>query len=350
MDQSGAILISIYSRSATLPETCHSTYLVLNPLYLIRDPSLQPNFCLMPTELLNLINGLMHATFRQRLRIRRLARLPQCVSYSTARTHTPISWDVLFENGGKVREGTQTTSNIPGLITGWTISKDVSGGALLQVEPSHVEGEVAKSLGEITDANASGSNKLEYSLKELLSVARNRPLPELLPLISSLISDQKLEIADALFHSLGRFHPEEWVTMSKTHLVNQFIDGYLERGNWGEMLKWKDVLFTGQLSATRPDSYSFALMLRYCLLSAKNPSDSSQLAQNLIHNADGMLEVEKECQKLVEEAAVYSITVSDIFGTKLLSAGEVQKISQVPSLNVYPCNLVSFSCRSYFSF
>ena len=239
------------------------------------------------------LHGLMHPRRALIVAGRRYS-----VSNSTTLTPAPPKWEELFP--------TSTIANLN------TATFNADGMAQMQL---------AGSANAVADSNTmkipATPSRQEFSGRDVLEMARTRPLPDLMVLLTSLINEERVEMASILFHSLGRYHGQEWEKYPKTQVVNQFLLAHIERGDWVGVLQWRDVFKTGDPVTCAPDAYSFGLLLRFCVRNSLNG----------VVQQPALLEA--ECRKLFAEAAMFGISQADILGTAVLSPSETSELKSV---------------------
>lgn len=93
--------------------------------------------------------------------------------------------------------------------------------------------------------------------------ARYRSLDELLPLLSLLIDEGKMNEAESIVMALERSRSEEWNKHSSPALANQFLAAYLNLDDREGIRRWTEFLFKPRPDGNlKPDAMTFAILLK----------------------------------------------------------------------------------------
>lgn len=128
----------------------------------------------------------------------------------------------------------------------------------------------------------------EYSPRNISNLVRRFSLEELLPLLTSLIGQGRLELVERLIGRIQVSHARSWSSHSDVSLANALLRAYLERDRLEEAIRWREFIFARK--SVRPDQLTYSILFRFLLTRAgEGVEGQSMVLEEIRHLHDEMV-------------------------------------------------------------
>lgn len=128
----------------------------------------------------------------------------------------------------------------------------------------------------------------EYGPRDIYNLVRRFSLEELLPLLTSLIGQGRLELVEKLIARIQASHAHSWPSHNDVSLANALLRAYLERDRLEEAVRWREFIFARK--SVRPDPLTYSILFRFLLTrTGKGAEDQSRVLEEIRHLHDEMV-------------------------------------------------------------